>query len=429
MKLGSDRLRVELKRARNPVLWLTFLIVTTIVTSALIAQNLVLVTPFENRYVFNAAFDTVKGITPQTKVYIAGVEVGRVQEIRTEEGQGILTLSLESQYGPVYRDAKIQTRPLTLLEDMFVSIEDRGTPQAGQVNEEDPPLPAEQAITPTYISRALNTFDPQVRDRLNVLLHELGRGLPGNGRDLKLAFLEIAPFLHSAENVTEVMSIRRRRVSRIVSNFAALTGELADRDRELNKLVAGGNDTVSALAAETEPLKRTIAELPPTMGAMRDSFGSLRAAEDELDPALVELLPAARELRSGLGGLERFSDDAAPAFRALRPTMRELRPLAEELDPTSRALEGAVNELRPQAPRFDHITSLIVPCRDRVSRFFQHTPSVLKFGQGGAKRGPYPRGNITEGGTFLDITGASGDLGGGDRDLKKIRHCYTQAGG
>lgn len=422
--IRNQRLALEMERARNPFLWLIFLILAGVVTTVLILKNLIFVVPFvEDRLKFDVAFDTVKGVTDQHPVEIAGVEVGRVDATAIENGEGVLTLSLEPQYGPVYRDATVSLRTRTALEDYFVTIEDRGTPAAGEVTPTSPPIASEQTIEPVQVNRVLNVLEPEVRSHLNILLHELAKGLAGNGDDLKRAFAEVVPFLDSAGKVSAVMAEREDKMRRVISNFADLSDELAERDDQLNTLISAGNETVTSLASSAGPLQQTIAELPPTMTTIRDSFQRLRVAEDALDPALVDLLPAANELESGLAGLQRFSEDAIPAFQALRPTAREVRPLARQLAPTSRSLEGAVEGLLPQAPRADKLTAELDRCQDSLQGFFQDTLSVTKFGNA---FGAAPRSNVSQGNSSLQVVGGGDNaLGGGEIDLFPHELCTT----
>lgn len=414
MALNTSRLAIELKRARVPFLWLIFLILTFAITMVIIFSNLNFERPFEDRYKIDVAFESVKGVyTGQHGVRIAGVEVGVVSRKRLQDGKGVLTLSLEPRYAPIYKNARIRLRPLTPLQDMYVSIEDRGSKSAGEQRPGDPPISSAQTLSPVDISRVMNTFDTDTRDRLTVMLDQLGVGLPGNGQDLRMAFAQLAPFLHSADRVSEVMAARQQRMRRIITNFGLFADELAQRDRELNKLVAQGNATLRTLDANRVPLALTLREIPPTMDVIRSSFASLRSAQTQLDPALRAMRPAATNFESGLIGLQAFSREATPTFRQLHRPFNELRPLAAELVPAAESLESAFERFRPQAGHLDRISQTFLLCLDEAQGFFQDTLSVVKFG---TPFGAIPRGNSTQ---------SASNLGGGtpDADLHRIAIC------
>lgn len=416
--MNTQRLKLEVERARNPFLWLVFALLAAIITLVLIFNNLTFVKPFENRYTVNVAFDSVKGVfAGQHPVRIAGVKVGFVSDIRTENGKGIATLSLVPKYGPLYKDAQLRIRPQTPLQDMYVTVVNRGTPEAGAIpNGSSQVISANQTITPVDISRVLDTFDEDTRTHLNTLLHELATGLAGNGEDLRVAFAEVAPFLHAAQDVTQVMTDRQRQLRRVITNFGNVADLLAERDQELNLLVTQGNSTLGELADASAPLASTIQQFPPTMTALRNTFASVRAAEEELDPALREMIPAARELDNGLNGLKEFANDATPALRDLQPAFAQLKPLSQELKPTTDSLEKAFAILRPQAPRFDGITQTANMCLDSsLAAFFQDSLSVLKFSDA---YGAIPRGALTQG------TSATQNID--DPGLEATTPCYNE---
>lgn len=399
MALFSGRMALEIKRARAPFLWLVFLVIAFVCSIVIIFANIPMVRPFEDRYEVDAAFDTVKGVVPgQHEVKIAGVVVGIVSQTRVSpDGQGIARLSIKPQYAPIYKDAKLRIRPVTPLQDVYVSVESRGTPKAGKQKPGDPPIAAAQSISPVEISRVLNTFDTDARARLAIALDQAAIGLAGNGNDLKQAFVEIAPFLRAANKVTKVMAVRQTQIKRGVSNFGLFADELADRDRELNKLVIQGNQTLYTLARHRDPLARTLRELPPTMDVIRTTFADLRSAEAQLDPALRALRPTADTLETGLKGLEDFSVEATPAFQELQEPLQALRPLAHELFPTSQSLEGAIEKIQPQAPRLrSMIDDDILPCLQEMQNFWQRTLSVGKFSD---ETGMIPRADLSQNGT------------------------------
>jgi ABC-type transporter Mla subunit MlaD len=138
--------------------------------------------------------------------------------------------------------------------------------------------------------------------------------------------------------------------------------------------------TLQAIAAQRPALAALLDQLPPTLAQMRGSFGRLGTTLDDIQPALRALVPTAHALPVGLRALKRFAAPALPALRALDPALVALNPFAKQLKPTASALQGALARLAPQIPRFNLITSKLVPCELPVDKFFAYTLSVFKFG-------------------------------------------------
>lgn len=393
MPLLNDRLRLELQRARRPAMQIAFLVGVGAFCAAIILKNQFYDRFWQDKFEFKAAFADVKGVTPGAqRVKIAGVQAGVVSDSKVVDGRPVLTIKLDKDKGPIYKDAKLRLRPLTPLQDMYVTIEDRGTKAAGELGEDDV-LAASRTVSPVDISRVLNEFPQATRQRLQTLLDQFGNGLEGRGDDLHQAFVELAPFLQAADRTASIVAERKTQMARLVTNLGRITDALAGRDRRLARLVRTGNSTLAELAQADGQLDATLKEIPPTLTTMRSAFAKLRLAQDDLDPALEDLRPVAAELEDGLQALEQVGRDATPALRALKPALSDLQPLANDLRPTSDALAGAFRQFRPQGERYDRITSQIPPCFDQVGNFFNDTLSVLKFSDA---YGAFPRGDDSQ---------------------------------
>lgn len=395
MKLRSDRLALELKRSRVPFLLVLFMIGCALIGGWYLFRQQKVQWFWQDTHQVKVEFDDVKGVRPnQQDVRLAGVSIGMISDAKVSpDGKAVLTLSLQKKFGDIYKNARMRLRPVTPLQDMYVSIESRGTPSAGKL-EGDQVLALQRTASPVDISRVLNTFDPDTRTHLASLLNDMGKGLGDHGDELRRSFVQLAPFLQAADRLTGAMADRRKEIARVVHNLGALTAAVNTRDKQLSSLVQVGNGTLAELAGHDSTLSATLSELPPTLQQMRTSFSDLRSAEDELDPALRGLKPVAEKLKPGLDALEQVSRDAIPALRSLQPAVKQLRPLAEDLQPTSLALKDALGRLAPTTPRLDRASQKIVPCRLAIGKFFQWTLSVLKFYDGG---GAYPRGELVLG--------------------------------
>lgn len=389
---NTERLVLEARRAAKPLALLVFMAVASIVTIAVVAKNLTFQRPWQSYRTVHAQFQDVKGIFPGGhQVRIHGVKVGIVSKSELKNGRPVLTLKIEKKWGPIYKDATLRIRPVTPLQDLYVNITNRGTPAAGQVGKNDV-IPGGQTESPVDVSRVLDTFNADTRERMTILLSELGKGLQDGGVKLRATFAEMAPFLKVAQDATRVFAERKVETQRIISNFGKLSAALAKRDADLNKFVVQGNSALGKLAENDQPLSATLQNLGELVPVMRDSFATVEGLSGHLDPALKSLEPVTQNLQSGLAALQTFGKDATPAFTALRPAVRNLRTMARTLPATSTSLATSFSRLRGQAPQFDRITTILDPCMDTLRDFLENTMSVVKFtGPGGS----FPRAEMT----------------------------------
>jgi virulence factor Mce-like protein len=414
-----ERFLLEARRSVRPLAILIVLIVGSLIVGAIIANKLTFQRPWLSYRQVKAEFDDVKGIFPGgDTVRIHGVVGGVVSSAQLVNGHAILTLKLQSNFGPIYRDATLRIRPVTPLEDLYVDVTDRGHPSAGQAGGSFV-IPASQTTTPVDISRVLDTFDANTRERLTILLSEMDKGLADGGAQLRAAFSQLAPFLHVAQQATAVLRRHQLEVKALVHNFGSLSAALATRNVQLNKFIRAGDATMAQLASHAPPLNDTLVAVAALLPTMRSSFASVRALTGTLDPALAGLTPVTANAQRGLVALTKLGNEATPALRALRPAVVDLRGMADQLAPTSESLDVAFARMQPEAPQLDNLTKLVAPCLPTIDQFFNHTLSVFKYQD---SNGAFPRADET---VDLDAAGAFGVHG---LNTRPIPNCAGATG-
>jgi phospholipid/cholesterol/gamma-HCH transport system substrate-binding protein len=309
-------------------------------------------------------------------------------------GHAVLTVGVANMVGPVYRNAQAELRPNTALQDMYLDIVNRGTPNAGIAGPNDV-IPLSQTQSPTNLADVLNTFQPDVRTQLYNILDQLGNGLQGRGQDLNRAFARLAPFLNIAGNVSKQLAVRASMTRQLVHNAAVLSGVLAARSTQLRTLITSGTDTLDALSTEGGvPLREAIADFPATLRGAHDILTALSGLEPNLDSALGSLGPVADRLPSGLADLRSLADRLAPAASRLQTPVVKLVPLADQLRPFSSALAGSLRQLSPQVSDVDKLTRDAASCMTQIAEFFNWDASVGKFSD---SQGVIARGNVNFG--------------------------------
>jgi phospholipid/cholesterol/gamma-HCH transport system substrate-binding protein len=416
-RFNTDRLKLEISRSRNAFITYVLLVALGVFAFGYIFSKEVFVRPFTNYYKLRLVVADAKGISAgKQQVRVDGVPIGLISGVALDHGQAVITVSIDHKYSPFFHDATAQLRAATPLDDMYVQMT-RGTPSTGALAN-NAIIPETQTITPVDISRVLQVFDLDTRQRLSIMFSEFGAGLQDNGLQLKQTFAQLAPFLQATDRVTRALADRKTEMQQVIHNFATLSGAVADTDSQLSGLITHGDQTLAQLASSSQPLSSTIQQLPPTLSALKSSLATVQQAEGQLDPALVALEPVATQLPSGLAALRSFSAAAQPAFRAARPAIASLQPLASSLRPTSASLQSAFATLQPQAAGFNTISAQAANCPFTIRKFFAWSDSVLAYADAG---GVIPRGDVSFG---LDSAGTNTDLG-----MKYSPSCAVVPGG
>lgn len=392
-RINRARVDIELRRAAKPALVvLAGLILGGVLALYIVGQ--VSSSLLTANYVQKIELDDATGVLPgNNEVRFKGVRAGSIDDMQIENGHPVIKIKYEKKYGRLYRDAKLQLRPSTALQDMYVDILDRGTPSKGGLPE-NTPLPRSQTEVPVNVTEVLDILRPNQRARLRTLLDDLGNGMKDRGRSLRQIFVLAVPFIQRAGALADALADREPLVRRLVHNTSTLTRELGRRDDELRTLVDEGGRTLSTLQAGRGDLDATLRELAPTVGTITSSFATVRGVLPQVDGAVRALGPVAEELPGSLRDLRRLNKDAAPAVRSLQEPVVRLVPLAKQLRPLSRSLAASLRVLAPQIDTIDKVTKTTAGCKSGIQGFFQWNASMSKFGD---SRGPVPRGNVVIG--------------------------------
>ena len=191
------------------------LVLLAIPISAYILEHQRLRWPWEEVMTLEAEFRNAQAVAPGQgqNVTVAGVEVGEIKKVETEDGLAVVTVELEpDEVGPVYGNATMYLRPKTGLNDMTIQL-DPGRPEpalenGGELSDGDR---IGIAQTPTNVNpdEVLAQLDVDTRRYLAVFANAGGQGLKGRGADLRALLEATQPTLEQSARVTRAIADRR----------------------------------------------------------------------------------------------------------------------------------------------------------------------------------------------------------------------------
>lgn len=294
-------------------------------------------------YRVNAIFDDARGLVAGQLVKIAGARVGRIEEVSLTAGyRARVALSVDHRFAPFHADAACTIRPEGLIAENYVEC-DPGTQDApllfGQRG--GPPTVAVSHTTePVNLTDLFNIFDTPTRDRLSVIINELGIATAGRGDDINAIIRRANPALLAARRTLELVGGQRRRLATMIDATDRLVARLAPRRGRAQRFLTAAARVTTAIADHRDALSQTVARLP---GTLHETRGALRA----LDTVAAAGTPLLRSLRAAAPGLAQVSADipafarAAPAAtRGLGGALRRGTTAAGRLAPVIAALRG-----------------------------------------------------------------------------------------
>lgn len=325
--------------------------------------------PFSSPYELNAVFESANNLAQNSPVRIAGVEVGKVKEVKPMgDGSGLAHVRMEIHKRglPIKRDARLKVRSRLFLEgNYFVELQP-GTPSAPELGDGGT-IPPSQTAYPVQFGQVLQALQSDTREDLQVLFRELAAGYSGTGpaglQDL-FRYQETA-YKNTALVNAALLGRDPHDLSRLLDGQAKVFGALSRDEDALANLVTDLNTTVAALASEDENLRLAIP-------ALRDVFTVGQPALRSLDTALPSIRAFARDALPGARSSRATLDAQIPFIRQARGLVSEQegRGLVRELRPTVTALAG-LN--RGSARTFEQ-TRALSSCQNRVLLPFSRTP-------------------------------------------------------
>jgi phospholipid/cholesterol/gamma-HCH transport system substrate-binding protein len=277
-------------------------------------------------------------------VRVAGVEVGRISDVKVEDGVAVVSLEIEPEYKDlIRRDATALLRPKTALKDMFVEVDPgRGkpVPEGGRITVENT-LPD---IDPDEIYSAL---DADTRPYLKLLVVGAGKGLDGRWDDLREVFRRLEPIHRDLARVTRATARRREALKELIHDYGLLMTELGSHPQDLRRLVTASRTVFDALANEDSEITESVARLPGSLNASARALANVREFAPVLRSSLESLRPPIRKLDETNEAVTPFLRQTEPVIRTeIRPFVRAARPWTDDLRLAARDTAKAMPDLK-----------------------------------------------------------------------------------
>jgi phospholipid/cholesterol/gamma-HCH transport system substrate-binding protein len=400
--------------------------------------------PFTQPYEVNAVFESANSIRPGSPVRIAGVEVGKVKEVKPDEDNpeaAVVVLQIDDDGLPLRADATAKIRPRIFLEGNFFVDLESGSPGAPEL-EDGGTIAVTQTATPVQLDEVLTTLQSDSRQDLKDLLNALAVALNSEptaaedraadpstrGETAAKSFNDAYDDIPAAERSTALVldaflgAEPGRDLARLIDGTARTTGALIRSETALGDLVSNFNTTMAAFASESGDLSASIRELPLTLETANRTFTSLNAAFPPTRAFALEIIPGVRETPATI-------EAALPWIDQARPLMgdSELGGVAAELAPTAVDLAQVTDEALDLLPQTDLASKctrdVILPTGDVVIRdefttgvenykeFFYTLVGLSGEGQNFDGNGMYVRFQTGGGAETLSLGSASANTG------------------
>ncbi|MCW2957207.1 MAG: hypothetical protein JWP18_10, partial [Solirubrobacterales bacterium] len=260
--------------------------------------------------------DNAFGLIGGADLKIAGVRAGKITGLELNEAnRAVVRFRITKDgFGSLRTDVRCETRPQSLIGEYFLDClpgTSRVKLRAGTVI---PVSRTSSTIAPDLVNNVLRR---PYRERLAILVNELGAGVAGNGENLDAAIRRAAPALRETDKVLAKLARQNQVLADLTRNADTVVGDLAANRKDVGRWVTEARDTAVASAERKSDIALGFRRLPGFLEELRPTMAALGATADAQAPAL-------RSLSRSAGELERLFDDLKPFSEANRPALRAL---------------------------------------------------------------------------------------------------------
>ena len=297
-------------RERNPVVVgaVSLVVLAMVLVAALRADDLPVIGGGDT---YHAMFSEAGGLKVNDEVRVAGVRVGKVDEIELAGDQVRVSFKVDdtAAFGP---DTRAAIKVKTILGSMFLALESAGS---GQL-EEDSTIPVERTSSPYDVVEAFeglaSTSEKIDTDQLAeslTTLADLTRNTPEEFRGALSGLsrlsanvadkdAELNNLLVNLERVSTVLDERDDDIIKLMQDSDVLFRALVKRREAVHELLVSSTTLSRELTAL---IRQSRADLKPALAHLENVVAVLNKNEDNLDSSLRLMAPFYRVFANTLG--------------------------------------------------------------------------------------------------------------------------------
>ena len=274
----------------------------------------------DDSYRVDVVFDHARGLIPGQLVEIAGGRVGKIADVSlTPDFKARVSMTVDPRFAPFHRDASCTIRPQGLIAENYVQCVPgtAAAPELRGTGGEPPTVPVEHTSEPVNLTDLFEIWNVPTRDRLSVLLSQLGVATAGRGEDLNAILRRANPALAQARRVIGVLERQRADVLGAIDESDTALAALAPHAPGARRLLRTAASVLTRTGQRSADLSLAVRRLPALLRGARPALASLGDLAASGTPLLAQVHRAAPAVL-------RLTRDAPALARAARPTLAKV---------------------------------------------------------------------------------------------------------
>jgi ABC-type transporter Mla subunit MlaD len=266
---------------------------------------------------YEVELDNAFGLAEGGDFKVAGVRAGETGEVRIEgQARPIAVVEVEATepgLADLREDARCEVRPQSFIGEYFLDCQ----PGTGRRLRDGGRVPVEQTSSTIPLDLVNNIMRRPFRDRLRLIVGELGAGLAGRPQDLNDAIRRAHPGLRETSETLRILGRQTRQIERLIVDADRVVAALERRKGDVTSFVREAGRTAEIASSRRADLAGTFRELPGFLAELEPYMGRLGDLAEAQQPVLRDLGAASGDLNTFLARLRPFAEAGTPAFEAL----------------------------------------------------------------------------------------------------------------
>jgi phospholipid/cholesterol/gamma-HCH transport system substrate-binding protein len=322
--------------------------------------------------------DNAFGLVNGADLKIAGVRAGAITDMKVDMHShraliGIRVDGNKGDFNSLRTDAFCESKPQSLIGEYFVDC------QPGRAATKLKPgsrISVGHTASTIPADLVQNVLRLPYRERLRLIVNELGTAVAGREGDLNAAIRRASPALRETDKVLAILAQENNVIRDLTTNADTVITALSNNRADVGRWVVAARRTAEASASRNVDLAGTFAKLPGFLEELRPTMAALGRVADEQTPAL-------RDLNATSGQLTRFFKDLGPFANASRPSFSSLGQASQVGDQAVKSANqsGTIRLLKNFAsstPEVGKNLGIILADLDNPARAVESDPRAAK---------------------------------------------------
>jgi len=225
---------------------------------------------------YTVELDNAFGLVQGADLKVAGVRAGKITDMRLnrETNRALVDFEItKTGFGSLRQDVTCETRPQSLIGEYFIDC-DPGTDAAEWPREKV--IPVDRTATTVAPDLVNNIMRRPYKERLRIILNELGAGVGGRAEDLNATIRRASPALRETDKVLRILARQNTVLQDLITDADVVIKDMSDNRNDIARWAKETRQTASASAERREDIRGSLQRLPTLLRVLRPTITELR---------------------------------------------------------------------------------------------------------------------------------------------------------